>query len=103
MRSPSWVIRTAAHLMDAVPEFPGKGPPDLRPHPPNPHAAAFPEWRTDHGAMAMEITAGHGVAHGVNGAHVGLTWENGRAEWARLTPIPQAPSDSPGRSPWLML
>jgi hypothetical protein len=25
----------------------------------------------------MEITAGHGVAHGVNGAHVGLTWENG--------------------------
>jgi hypothetical protein len=51
----------------------------------------------------MEITAGHGVAHGVNGAHVGLTCENGRAEWARLTPIPQAHSDSPGRSPWLML
>jgi hypothetical protein len=25
----------------------------------------------------MEITAGHGVAHGVNGAHVGLAWENG--------------------------
>jgi hypothetical protein len=25
----------------------------------------------------MEITAGHGVAHGVNGAHVGLNWENG--------------------------
>jgi hypothetical protein len=25
----------------------------------------------------MEITAGHGVAHGVNGAHVGLACENG--------------------------
>jgi hypothetical protein len=25
----------------------------------------------------MEITAGPGVALGVNGAHVGLTWENG--------------------------
>jgi hypothetical protein len=43
----------------------------------------------------MEITAGHGVAHGVNGAHVGLAWENGvpgkwrlRRQIPGLSPIP---------------